>query len=495
MGILRTRPTIALAGALALALAGTGCHVLDYSPRYAPGEIGIFDSLFSVSVADESSAVAVGYQGATYWTEDGGDTWSKGETDIQEALYSVSMADSRHGWAVGQSGTILRTEDGGRTWTRQPNLKVDEGSHLFGVYAIDSQAAWAVGEWGSRIRTEDGGRTWEDRSLTIAFDHPQFVWLDGREQERVRTGEKVYEDVGLNNVFCLPVQREKCWTVGEFGYIFRSDDMGETWERGKILGNVRMDPIYFAYNEIEIGDVDGERLTRFAADVGDETHLNILIEPYVSAREVAALGSEEDPYALFDLLSARIGEARAVLEEAGVLSDRFRIPNKPPWDFEDFLSDDATFLSRYIKGRTADRPALRVGVIQNPYLYTIRFRDENNGMISGLGGVVLVSDDGGRTWSYRIMDRKQALFSVVNFGDRAIAVGEKGFIRFSENAGDSWQAPDERFPRVFTFMRDVDFDAAHRLGLIVGQSGMVLRSRDQGSNWSQVLPPKARRGV
>jgi len=312
---------------------------------------------------------------------------------------------------------------------------------------------------------------------------------------RVRNGEKVYEDVGLNNVFCLPTRREKCWTVGEFGYIFRSDDMGETWERGKILGDVRMDPIYFGHNEIEIGDADGERLRRFAADVGDETHLNILIEPYVSSREMAALGSAEDPYALFDLLSARIGEARSVLEEAGVLSDRFRIPNKPPWDFEDFLADDPTFLSRYIEGRQSDRPTLRVGVIQNPYLYTIRFRDENNGMIAGLGGVVLVSDDGGRTWAYRIMDRKQALFSVANFGDRAIAVGEKGFIRFSEDAGETWRHQDERFPRVFTFMRDVDFDAARRLGLIVGQTGMVLRSRDQGANWSQVLPPKSRRGV
>ncbi len=487
MGILRTRPLIALVGALAL--AGTGCHVLDFTPRYAPGDIDIFDNLFAVSVADEDNAVAVGYQGAIYWTEDGGEIWSKGETDSLESLYSVSMADDRHGWAVGQLGTILRTDDSGKTWKRQANLKTDEGSHLFGVYAIDSQIAWAVGEWGTRILTRDGGATWEDRSLTIAFDHPQFVWLEARDQARVRSGEKVYEDVGLNNVFCLPAQPEKCWAVGEFGYIYRSDDMGETWETGQILGDIRMDPIYFGHNEIEIGGADGERLRRFAADVGDETHLNILIEPYVSPQEVAALGSAQDPYALFDLLSARIGEATAVLEDAGVLSDRFRIPNKPPWDFEDFLVDDPTFLTRYIEGRQSDRPTLRVGVIQNPYLYTVRFKDENNGMIAGLGGVMLVSDDGGRTWAYRIMDRKQALFSVASFGERGIAVGEKGFIRFSNDSGNTWQPPGESFPRIFTFMRDLDFDGAHRLGLIVGQDGLVLRSQDRGASWSQVLPP------
>ena len=37
-----------------------------------------------------------------------------------------------------------------------------------------------------------------------------------------------------------------------------------------------------------------------------------------------------------------------MLEEAGILSDRFRMPNKPPWDFEDFLGDDPEFLSRVV---------------------------------------------------------------------------------------------------------------------------------------------------
>ncbi len=108
-----------------LAVSTIGCHVLDFSPRHEEGEIAIFDNLFSVSVPDERHAVAVGYLGAVYWTEDGGDTWRKGATDTAASLYSVSMPDSLHGWAVGQFGTILRTDDGGKTWTEQPNLKKD----------------------------------------------------------------------------------------------------------------------------------------------------------------------------------------------------------------------------------------------------------------------------------------------------------------------------------------------------------------------------------
>jgi photosystem II stability/assembly factor-like uncharacterized protein len=181
---------------LVVAIAALGCGGHDFSPRTKAGDIDIYDDLFSVSVADELHAVAVGYHGSAYWTADGGDSWHKGNTGTEELLYSVSLADSHNGWAVGQTGTILRTTDGGRNWELQPNLKVEEGSHLFGVQALDANTGWAVGEWGTRIHTSDGGATWQDESLTIDTSHPMFVWLSMQDQERVRNNETVYEDVG-----------------------------------------------------------------------------------------------------------------------------------------------------------------------------------------------------------------------------------------------------------------------------------------------------------
>ncbi len=489
------RPPILLAAGLLL-VAGLGCHQLDFSPRVEPGEIDIYDDLFAVSVVDEEHAVAVGYHGAAYWTDDGGERWRKGESGTNQLLYSVSMADMNHGWAVGQLGTILRTDDGGRTWHAQPNLKTGEGSHLFGAHAIDASTAWAVGEWGSRIYTTDGGSTWVDRSLTIDLHHPMFVWLTLQDQERVREGKDVYEDVGLNNIFCLDSPSQKCWIIGEFGYIFHSEDGGQTWERGEILGDVRLDPILLDYNTIEIAESDKERLREFAGKIEDSTHLNVLIDPFADARELAEFGDPQDPFGLFDILSARIDETRSVLEEAGILSDRLRMPNKPPWDYEDFLEDDATFLDRYFEDRAADQPMIKVTVIQNPYLFTIFFKDENDGFISGLGGVILRSRDGGRTWRYEQVDRKQALFSVAAVAGRAIVVGEKGLVRISSDDGTTWAPPAEgSFPAVFTFMRDLGFEHKERVGFIVGQQGMVLRSRDGGRNWTRVLPPGRDLGV
>ncbi len=485
-----------LVAAFAFAAVSVACHQLDYSPRVPEGEIDIYDDLFAVSVADDDHAVATGYHGAAYWTSDGGETWHKGETGTQRLLYSVSMADSKTGWAVGQSGTILRTDDGGRTWQSQPNKKSDEGSHLFGVHAIDGQTAWVVGEWGTRMVTHDGGATWDDRSLTIDTQHPMFVWLTSQDQDRVRRGEKVYEDVGLNHVFCLDPPSQRCWMIGEFGYIFYSDDHGGSWARGEIVGDVSIDPIPFAYNQIEIQEADEGRLEDFARRIENATHLNVLVDPYINQQEFSSLYKGGDPFPVFDLLSARMDEVKGVLEGAGILSDRLRMPNKPPWDYEDFLEDDPTFLDRYFEGRIGKDPLVRVTVIQNPYLFTIYFGDEQSGLISGLGGVILRSGDGGRTWRYERVDRKQALFSVAVSDGRAIAVGEKGLVRVSTDGGASWEPPaPDSFPETFTFMRDLGFEHNRRVGFIVGQQGMVLRSQDGGRTWARVLPKSGDTGL
>ena len=78
-------------------------------------------------------------------------------------------------------------------------------------------------------------------------------------------------------------------------------------------------------------------------------------------------------------------------------------------------------------------------------------------------------------------------------GSRGIAVGEKGLVRVSNDGGATWTPPEESFPEVFTFMRNIDFDPKGETGMIVGQAGLVLRSNDGGVSWTQVLPPEDRR--
>jgi len=486
-----------LAAVLAVGLgAALGCHEVHFEPEVLEGEIDIYDNLYAVSVPDPERAVAVGYKAAIYQTEDGGETWLKRSAPTESLLYDVSMADLRRGWIVGQRGTILRTEDGGVTWEDQSDhfptteSKQESGFHLFSLHAIDANTAWAVGEWGTRIYTEDGGVSWQDHSMEITMTHPRYVWLSPPEQERVRQGEQVFEDVGLNDIYCRPQPSRRCWYVGEFGYIYWSDDRGRTWSPAEIRGTRKFEPIRYELESTDLGEEDAERLTEFVEAIIDKDHLNIEIEAYASPREVRELATPDDPFPLFDLLDARAVEVRSAVEQTGISWDRLRMRGSPPWDYESFLEDDPGFLDRYIEGQTAEEPRVTVTIDQNPYLFRVRFSDDDNGIIVGLGGVVLLSDDGGRTWNYGDSGTRQALYALAARDGNAMAVGEKGLVRLSENGGRTWGPPaGDRFPQLFTFMRDLTFSPEHGLGLIVGQRGLVLRSIDGGGSWNKMLPP------
>jgi photosystem II stability/assembly factor-like uncharacterized protein len=480
--------SFSLVAAVTLLSFGTACHEIHFEPRASSGEIDIYDNLFSVSVPSEDRVIAAGYWGAVYLSHDGGDTWAKAKTGTRNLIYDVSMATSEKGWAAGQMGLILRTDDGGKSWTHQPTVKEAQGVHLFAIQAIDENRAWAVGEWGTRLFTDDGGKNWQDHSLTVDETHSQFVWLSVADQERIRRGEKVFEDVGLNDIYCLPSNTQYCWMIGEFGYLFRTENGGTDWERGEIIGGILLDPIQLGYNEIEIDEEDKEKIREFARTIAVKHHLNVAIEPRVSAQELRDFGSEDDPFPLFDIIEARTQEVVAAVEGVGILSDRIRRRGAPPWDYEDFLEDDPEFLRRYLNSRIGDQPQMEVAVAQNPYLFTVRFHDENNGMISGLGGMILKTVDGGRTWRYGDVGRKRALFAVHPYPKRAIVVGEKGLMRVSTDGGVTWDLPASGFPTIFTFMRDIGFSANDRVGFIVGQDGMVLRTEDGGGSWRQVLP-------
>lgn len=109
-------------------------------------------------------------------------------------------------------------------------------------------------------------------------------------------------------------------------------------------------------------------------------------------------------------------------------------------------------------------------------------------------GVVLLSDDAGKTWRQaRSVPVDSALASVAFVDDkRGWAVGHAGVVLASADGGESWtvqrRAANEDRPLFAIHMFDAD------QGVAVGLWSLVLVTGDGGKTWNPVVPPKPEGG-
>jgi len=150
--------------------------------------------------------VAAGDRGHILYSDDGGSSWTQAKVPTRQLLTAVCFADEQHGWAVGHDALILGTTDGGQTWTQQYENREGEVP-LLDVWFENAQHGFATGAYGVLLETTDGGENWED--VADRLDNE-----DGSH---------------LNAIAEIP--GSGLFIVGEMGGMFRSADMGETWER------------------------------------------------------------------------------------------------------------------------------------------------------------------------------------------------------------------------------------------------------------------------
>jgi photosystem II stability/assembly factor-like uncharacterized protein len=159
-----------------------------------------------------------GPEGGIYKTEDGGATWTKLTAGLPYAnggdvgriaitLFrrntNVIYARIQHG-----QGGIYRSDDKGATWVRQSDN--DSRPMYFGIMGVDPNndlRVWAPAA--ALYFSEDGGRTFNTtRGASVHSDYHGF-WIDPSDSNHMM--------------------------VGVDGGIYRSHDMGRTWEHDSII--------------------------------------------------------------------------------------------------------------------------------------------------------------------------------------------------------------------------------------------------------------------
>ncbi|MEL0082331.1 MAG: YCF48-related protein [Gammaproteobacteria bacterium] len=162
---------------------------------------------------------ATGQGGIIIYSDDQGQSWTRGEVPIAVTLTAISFADENTGWAVGHDMTILKTVDGGESWQIQ-NFAPDLDTPLLDVWFRDTNNGYAVGGRGNFMWTTDGGVVWNLKE----------VWTD----------DELVPDAHIFTI--KPAPNGDLLMVAEVGTLFRSKDMGETWEtlespyRGSFFG-------------------------------------------------------------------------------------------------------------------------------------------------------------------------------------------------------------------------------------------------------------------
>nr|HDM59446.1 glycosyl hydrolase [Bacillota bacterium] len=102
----------------------------------------------------------------------------------------------------------------------------------------------------------------------------------------------------------------------------------------------------------------------------------------------------------------------------------------------------------------------------------------------GLGGTIVQTADGGKTWELQDSGTSTILMDVC-FVDESHgwAVGMDGVIIHTVDGGKTWLAQESGAKHEFDAVRFVD----ERTGFIVGQESIFLRTVDGGKTWQKEI--------
>jgi photosystem II stability/assembly factor-like uncharacterized protein len=306
--------------------------------------------------------------------------------EVRDSLYGVHAVSPREAFAVGTFGAIVHTADGGRSWTTQ---KSGTKMPLFSVDFADPQHGWAVGKSALVIHTDDGGATWTRQPTPIGPEKHLF---------KVKA-----------------IDARTAWAVGDWGAMTMTTDGGRTWQ-DRSLGKQ---------------PIRTEDPGRRSSIVTDDIILNDVSFPdpqhgFVCGEFGTVLATDDGGASWW---------LRRTPTEKTLFGLDFRSPEEGWAVGIDGLVMHTTDGGRswtVQHGHAETAPVDEIDFVEqmaNPGMYAVHV-DGRYGVVVGDVGMLLVSDDGGRTWQRRQLPQAERLVwmrDVSLLPDGGFLVGANGF--------------------------------------------------------------------
>jgi photosystem II stability/assembly factor-like uncharacterized protein len=461
-----------------------------------------------MTFVDANAGWAVGAAGLIVKTTNGGATWTPQGGASQVWFDSVTFADNKTGWACGQSSVtgdavMMATTDGGAGWTPQAlPLAAGNGVELTSVFALDALNLYAVGTAGTILHTIDGGATWvQDPSPTVnslacvTFASINIGWAVGANGEILRTnnGGLLWfpEASGTGNDLdkVIFTSLYKGYAVGVGGTVRSTVNGGSTWS-GIGPGNN------------DLYDVAAAGASLFLAGAGGE--LDVSTNGGATWADIGPGGLDIRAMTVLSTTDLRIAGANGMFQRTVDGSTW-----TPMWwattsqtlrgiTFSDPLNGWAvgaggTIVHTGSGGANWYRQESGVGQQLNavataatagaPAVWTVGNRPGG----AGTAGVIRFSADGGLTWGGQtnpVNQNLNGIFMKDQLG--GWAVGNNGTIIVTGNGGGTWTAQTSNAAGIALNGVDFAFDSGtgSSRGAVVGAGGAVRYTADSGTTWS-----------
>ena len=454
-----------------------------------------FNQFFARAVMPRNTSLCYALGNTMGISVDGGHSWSAEAVNslpvhitAATRYYDIVFTSEQVGYFMHQD-KVYKTTDRGASWQKVLDIEQSHQHYMASaffsaLYFTDDDHGYAVGEFQKIFRTQDGGVTWE--TLSRSNDTAPYISYSDVEFLDANTGfVSGYEVDNISTNF------------GFTEFVMKTTDGGEHWTRIEVPTDLENREVKLQFVNRDVGFA---RVTR--SQYGDDLF-------------VTTNGGKSWTKNSLDSLRD-IHAAYFVDEKIGFMYGRdFNYTMKL------FRTDD--------QGQSWDRIAIPVFSGQDENVITdIKFSDQEHGYAVGSGGNILLTQDGGKTWSTQ--NQGYPFFYTCDFTDdeNGYASSGKGFFKTTDG-GNSWQYADgsdslaildmdfknaddgifygfrdnyfhvkngatkiERIELPVNFMSlseaIVEGDSLFISGTTLAPSGNVLlKSGDRGKNW-QVLP-------
>ena len=433
--------------------------------------------LYNVKFISATDGWAVGECGTILKTTDGGTTWNLQTSGTMNVLLGVSFTDANNGTIVGDFGTILRTTDGGTNWSTQSSGTTNA---LYGVIFTDVNTGTAVGYDGTILRTTDSGVSWVSQSS------------------------------GTTNIlFGVSYTDNNHGTaVGDVGTILSTTNGGNKWTSQSSGTTNRLFGVSFTdtNNGIAVGDLGSILKTINGGD-------NWTIQSSGTTNQLYGVCFTD----INNAISVGLGGTILKTIDGGTT---WNSQTAPGWGYPimnvSFYDINNGIAVGAVPGSAASTTSIlktsdggaswteQVNATTDRWLADIDFADANNGVaVSSVGGAIIITTNGGISWTLFQCDVKNVAFRDVTcidannwiaVGHRAadLSIGEKlwsSIVYRTKDGGINWTSQSFQPPGKTYAFTGVAF-TDEKNGIIVGtdwngtsNDALIMKTTNGGIDW------------